>query len=161
MAAPAGNDFWKLRSKHGREMLFSSPTILWEACCEYFEQTSKRVWSEKHWVGKDANEVTKDTAVPFLISGLCIFLDIDRQTWKNYGTKEEYKDFFAITKKVNEIIYTQKFEGAAVGAFNPVIIARDLGLTERTDVTSKGDALPSIPVVTWTKPADDGDTASS
>lgn len=28
MGAPKGNQFWKLRSKHGRDKLFSSPEIL-------------------------------------------------------------------------------------------------------------------------------------
>ena len=37
MSSPACNQFWKQRSKHGRDMLFASPTLLWEAACEYFE----------------------------------------------------------------------------------------------------------------------------
>ena len=29
MAASKNNQFWKLRSKHGRDILFSSPELLW------------------------------------------------------------------------------------------------------------------------------------
>ena len=36
-AAHVGNQFWKARSKHGRDRLFASADLLWEACCEYFE----------------------------------------------------------------------------------------------------------------------------
>jgi hypothetical protein len=37
MGAPKGNEFWKMRSKHGRDALFASPELLWESACEYFE----------------------------------------------------------------------------------------------------------------------------
>ena len=37
MGAPKGNQFWKLRSKHGRDKLFTTPELLWQAACEYFE----------------------------------------------------------------------------------------------------------------------------
>jgi|WetSurMetagenome_2_1015567.scaffolds.fasta_scaffold07132_8 hypothetical protein len=42
MAAPEGNQFWKLRSKHGRDKLFATPELLLEAACEYFE------WCDTH-----------------------------------------------------------------------------------------------------------------
>ena len=131
MSAPEGNQFWKLRSKHGRDKIFTSPDILWEACMEYFEATSQRKWVRKDWVGKDANEVERETETPFTLTGLFVFLDIVKQTWANYREKEGFLDVIA---RVEQIMYTQKFEGASVGAFNANIIARDLGLKEQTDV---------------------------
>lgn len=142
MSAPVGNEFWKLRSQHGRDLIFSSPEILWEACKEYFEETAKRVWRKKDWVGKDGIEVNRDTSAPFTLSGMYIFLDISRATWDTY---RKNKDFIAVCKKVEEIIYTQKFEGAAVGAYNANIIARDLGLRDGTDVTTKGETVNKAP----------------
>lgn len=130
MAAPKGNQFWKLRSKHGRDKLFSSPQALWEACVEYFEATDARVWAKKDWVGKDAVEVERTTATPYTLSGLYVFLEIVPQTWKEYREREGFSE---ITTRVEQIMFTQKFEGAAVGAFNPSIIARDLGLRENVE----------------------------
>ncbi len=131
MSAPTGNQFWKQRSKHGRDLLFSSPTILWEACCEYFEATDTRKWVKKDWVGKDAMEVNRETETPYTLTGLYIFLDISAQTWKDYRNRQ---DFIEIITRVETIIYTQKLEGAAVGAFNANIIARDLGLKDVAQV---------------------------
>ncbi len=37
MAAPLGNQFWKLRSKHGRDKIFADPETMWEAACDYFQ----------------------------------------------------------------------------------------------------------------------------
>ena len=39
---PRGNQLWKLRSSHGRNLIFKNPDDLWDACCEYFE------WIDKH-----------------------------------------------------------------------------------------------------------------
>src|SRR5690606_112181 len=114
MAAPIGNQFWKLRSKHGRDLIFSSPEVLWEACVEYFEATDQRVWVKKDWVGKDALEVERKTTAPYTLSGLFVFLDIVPQTWKEYREREGFSE---ITTRVEQIMFTQKFEGAAVGAF--------------------------------------------
>lgn len=132
MAAPSGNQFWKLRATHGRELIFSSPTVLWEACCEYFEATDARKWIRKDWVGKDAIEVDRETDTPYTMSGLYVFLDIVPSTWTNYKSSEN-KDFLEIITRVEQIIFTQKFEGAAVGAYNANIISRDLGLIDKKE----------------------------
>nr|CBA74347.1 conserved hypothetical phage protein [Arsenophonus nasoniae] len=74
------------------------------------------------------------------IMGLCLFLDIDRTTWLAYKAKE---GFSIITTRTEEVIYDQKFSGAAADLLNANIIARDLGLKEQSqveDVTKyKGD----------------------
>ena len=52
MAAPTGNKFWMLRSKHGRDKLFSTPELLWEAACEYFQWCDENPWLSKKAVQK-------------------------------------------------------------------------------------------------------------
>ena len=59
------NQFWKQRTKHGRDKIFTDPQILWEAACEYFEATDSRKWVKKDWVGKDAMEVERETETPY------------------------------------------------------------------------------------------------
>lgn len=101
---------------------------------EYFEATDTRKWIKKDWVGKDALEVDRETETPYTWTGLYLFLDCSHTTWQDYEKREE---FIAITTRVRHIIYTQKLEGAAVGAFNAVIISRDLGLKDQQEVESK------------------------
>lgn len=129
--ANEGNQWWKLRAKHGRDKIFESPEVLWEACIEYFEATDKRVWRKKDWVGKDAIEVERESTPPYTLTGLFVFLDINRKTWDLYRNRE---DFIPVIDQVEQIMYTQKFEGAAVGAFNANIISRDLGLKDASEV---------------------------
>lgn len=138
MPAPKQNKFWLMRTKHGRDKLFSSPKILLESCMDYFEQTSNRVWEKTEYKGADIIEVKIPTSVPFTLSGLCLFLDIDENTWQRYRKEAQYKDFWAVVSQVDKIIYTQKFEGAVVGAFNANIIARDLGLSDKTETEYRG-----------------------
>lgn len=136
MAAPEGNKFWQKRSKHGRDKLFSTPELLWEAACEYFEYTDSRKWKKKDWVGKDAEQITRESDTPYNISSLCLYLDCSRQWWYNFK-EAKHEDFVYIITRIEEIIYSQKFEGASVGAFNANIIARDLGLKDSTETNLK------------------------
>ena len=135
MAAEKGNQWWKLRAKHGRDKIFSSPEMLWESCIEYFEATDKRKWHKTEF--KNEGGVLKEclipTETPYTLSGLRVFLGIDDNTWIRYRTDENYKDFWDIIKKVEDIMFTQKFEGATVGAFNASIIARDLSLVDKSE----------------------------
>lgn len=79
------------------------------------------------------------------IQGLCLFIGISRETWSQY--RKQNHDFSDIVADAEDIIRTQKFEGAAANLFNPNIIARDLGLAERqqTEATVQpGDTLSEL-----------------
>lgn len=142
MPASKNNQWWKLRAKHGRDKIFENPEMLWQSCVEYFEATDKRKWNKIEYKGNPLRKVSIPTDTPYTLSGLYIFLDIGQSTWSDYKNKEDYKDFSVVIKKVEDIIYTQKFEGATVGAFNPNIIARDLGLIEKKEVSVESELKP-------------------
>ncbi len=135
MAAPSGNQFWKLRSKHGRDILFATPELLWDACVEYFEATDARKWTKKDWVGKDAVEVDRETDTPYTITGLCLYLNCNRGYFSDFK-KTCSQDFSVIVSRVEDIIFTQQFEGASVGVYNGNIIARNLGLIEKSEISA-------------------------
>lgn len=131
MAAPKGNRFWEKRAKHGRDKIFTDPNILWESACEYFEWCEANPLLEHDFVGKDAIEVDKAKMRAFTWEGLELFLDID--SLRHYKTNPDYKDFFQVIARIEKVMYSQKFTGAAAGLLNPNIIARDLGLKEKTE----------------------------
>jgi hypothetical protein len=130
MGAPTGNQFWKARSSHGRSPKFESPEKLWEACQEYFEWVDNNPLQEMRGTQFQGQYVMQEFPKmrAMTISGLCIFLDIVRSTWDNYRKQD---DFLNIITRVEQIIETQKFQGAAADFLNPNIIARDLGLAEK------------------------------
>lgn len=136
MTAPKGNQFWKARAKHGRDKLFASAELLLESCHEYFEWVEANpLWEYKvtQYQGIPVSmEVPKMRAMT--IGGLCIFLDIDRSTWTDWKTD---KDFSAVVSQVEEVIRDQKLTGAAADLLNTNIIAREIGLSEKTESTHK------------------------
>lgn len=137
MAAPKGNQFWKARSSHGRAPIFPNHDALWEACAEYFEWVEENpLYEDKvtSFQGINTHEpVAKMRAMT--IGGLCIFLDIARPTWDDY---RKNKDFSAVCTRAEEIIRDQKFSGAAADLLNANIIARDLGLADKSELTGAG-----------------------
>lgn len=131
-----GNQFWKARAKHGRDRLFASAELLWEACCEYFEWVEANPLIEMRpfaYQGVVIQEpVPKMRAMT--IDGLCLFLDIEYETWRAW--RNEGNGFSAVVSRADKVIRDQKFAGAAADLLNANIIARDLGLAEKKQVES-------------------------
>ena len=125
-----GNKFWLARSSHGRNPIFSNPEQLRNACYEYFQWVEDNpLYEEK--IFHSQGMITKDTITKMramTIGGLRIFLGICEQTWVNYKNNP---DFLGVVKEVEEIIYNQKFTGAAADLLNSNIIARELGLADK------------------------------
>ena len=154
-AAPFGNQFWKLRSKHGRDKIFKTPELMWEAACEYFEWVDTHPLEKKEIksieygnASEDSNKATpKEVKTsqldrPYTISGVSLYFESNSEYLNQFKKgldvekNELDKDFSRVIRKIEEIIYTQKFEGATVGKFNANIIARDLGLKDKSEVAT-------------------------
>lgn len=145
MAAHKGNNYWEFRSKDGKEPKYT-PKLLWEKAVEYFQWVKDNPLFESVLVakgivvnkGKKNEETIYSTALPKMRAmtqkAFQIFADISHTTWDNYCDKQDY---VAITTRIGDIIYSQKFEGAAATLLNPNLIARELGLKEYTDNTNK------------------------
>lgn len=137
-----GNQFWKARSRHGVKPKFEEgpegARKLLEACEDYFE------WCEENplWEGKlvsfegcsSVEPVPKTRA--FTIGGLCLFIDIDGETWRNWRTTR--KDLSEVILFAEETIKQQKFAAAAAGLLNANIISRDLGLADKSEISGPG-----------------------
>ena len=158
MAAPKGNQFWKLRSSHGRDYLFKNPDDLWLAATEYFNWCDAHPWFKVEVLkgGDRAGEKVKvPNARPYTLSGLCVYLDASENYWHSFKKNVDLsKDFLLIVSRVEEIINTQQFEGASVGAFNANIIARKQGLAEKSEHTGKDGAPLSAPSMIIVQPGD-------
>ncbi len=128
-----GNQWWKLRAKHGRDKLFASPELLWEAAEGYFTHTDSRKWVKKDWVGKDADEVLRENETPYTLAGMCLYFNCSRHWWNEFKDAK-HTDFLEVITRIENIMFAQKFEGAAVGAFKENLIARELGLKDASDV---------------------------
>ena len=177
MVAPAGNKFWMLRSKHGRDKLFSTPELLWEAACEYFQWCDENPWLSNKAIqktvpvrrkkGKNVETVNEQqvqqevspTSRPYSLTGFCIYVGASSKWWSTFRSECRNKndeDFLEVIARVEETIETQQFEGACVGAFNANIIARKLGLADKQEVdhTNAGKEFKSFSFLPYTKEAE-------
>jgi hypothetical protein len=134
MPAPKGNRFWLARSSRGRNPIFADADELWAACCEYFDWVDDNPLSEAKLFAYQGEVKTGNLPKmrAMTLEGLCIFLDIARQSWDGYRERDGFAE---VTARVENAIRTQKFEGAAADLFNPTIIARALGLADRSEPT--------------------------
>lgn len=154
MAAPVGNKFWELRSKHGRDKLFATPELMWEAACEYFDwcQANPLIELEQSKIPRKPVKDDKGNPVfppnlielpkmrAFTLQGLCLYLDCNTVYFNKFeksleGKEDELsKGFSQIITRIRETIFNQKFTGAAAGFLKENIIARELGLADKKDI---------------------------
>ena len=144
----SGNRFWEARSSFGRSPLFSKPSELWDGAMQYFEwvdnnplQESKVFASMGDLMHTELNKMRAMT-----ISGLCLYLDISRQTFEDYRVKPAFID---ICGHIVEVIRMQKFTGAAAGMLNAAIIARELGLSDNVNKKISGPGGAPIGVANF------------
>lgn len=125
----------------GRPKLFTPQTLelAWQ---QYFAWCDDNPWMRNEAIksGENAGQLVKvPISRPYTESGFCAFHDLGinyiKQLWDavKEGENEENIAFSSVITRARAKCYAQKFEGAAVGAFNANIIARDLGLADRTE----------------------------
>lgn len=113
---------------------YDDPKQLWEAACRYFQWCKDNpIYSVRCMVAdKVVQEVKIPKPRPYTIHALCAYIGINRHTFQRYRNK--YPDLQHVIELIDDIMYTQKFEYAATEIFNPMIIARDLGLADKREL---------------------------
>jgi len=156
MSAPKGNQFWKLRSKHGRDKLFASAELLLESACEYFEWCDENPWVALKTSSSEKGTFTeeKPTQRPYSKKGWYVYIGCS-DAWLKEFKKTASEDFLLVINEIENIIDTNQWEGASVGAFNANIIARTLGLKERTDTTTDDMPVSTTLKVNIVRPQDE------
>ena len=140
MAATKGNQFWKARAKHGRDKIFSTPEIMLDAAFDYFKWVEDNPLTKAIIYQGEVSVNPEKLMRAMTIKGLCIYWGVNSFYLNdfvgnlNLESKID-KDFSQVINTIKEIIETQKFEGASAGLLNPNIIARDLGLTDKKELS--------------------------
>lgn len=156
--AMQGNSWWQMRSKHGKDRIFSDPKIMAEAANEYFDWCDKNPEKRAELVKYEGSAKEEEVSVKRLYtkSGLCIFLHVNtayfRQFKQDLRAKDPNsltaidRDYATVIHAIEDVIENQQVSGAASGFFNGNIISRLVGLIDKKDVTSNNETI-SAPVV--------------
>ena len=153
----------------GRPYKFT-PEEFEQAWEDYFSFCDNNPWYKNEAIksGPNAGEIIAiPVSRPYTEAGFCAFHGLGHkylpQLEQTLSSKEnpteEEKALSNVLTRARARCYAQKFEGAAVGAFNPVIIARDLGLRDKQDIdhTTKGEAINVINLGGGVKPPSDSE----
>ncbi len=140
-----GNQFWMNRAKHGRDKLFATPELLWQAACEYFRWIEENPLYETKVFQFQGVVVTKEVPImrAMTMAGLCFYLNCNETYFRQFKTNlpEGEIGFSSVITDIENVVYRQKFEGAAGNLLNANIISRDLGLADKKDISSNGETL--------------------
>jgi hypothetical protein len=122
-----------------------SPETLWSLFEEYVLHEKNNPMFKREYVGKDGDEKDTPLETPITFEGFECYL-ADRKVIQDLGDYSSDKDgrytiYATIITRIRKNCYVHNFKGAAVGLFNPSLIARKLGLTDKSEVVHKEQPL--------------------
>lgn len=133
-----GNQYWKHRSKHGRDRIIQDPETLANAADEYFQWCTDNPLYTIDYRGKDAQEVVFPHPRVFQKGEFARFCHLSE--WRLIEDLRAVSDDFSqVITRIEGIIRDQKYMNAVIGVFNSNIVARDLGLKDSTEQTINGN----------------------
>lgn len=155
-----GNQFWKLRSVHGREKIFGGDgSLLWEEACSYFDWCDRHPWERIELVKYQglADEAVVPLGRPYTMDGLTVFLGVSggyfRAAKANLKDKIEAKRatndehmLLEVIERIESTVRNQQIEGAYVGVFNSGLVARVNNIADNINQNNTGDAVLRVTV---------------
>lgn len=140
------NQFWRERLSQPARMY--EPHELAEKFAEYVSwNKTENVFLKAESIksGEFTGQLVHTPTIPPLTAvGFCNYCGMLQSTYIGYKKDVRYMQ---VCESIDQAIYQNKFDGAATGMFNHAIIARDLGLADKKDITSNGQALTNSPPV--------------
>ena len=135
-----GNEYYKYRKKHGRDRIIQDHIELMELADAYFKKCLENPCIVKTTDPRGETIIEK----PKVFQKDELAMECGVSQWRTINDlKEVSKDFMQVVTYIEKTIKTQKMQWGYVGVFNSNIVARDLGLKDRTDVTTQGEKIQS------------------
>ncbi|MDL2215166.1 DNA-packaging protein [Dysgonomonas sp. OttesenSCG-928-M03] len=119
-----------------------TPEKLWEKALEYIKWAEDNPLKEEK-VFSSGKRLSVNKIRAMTLTGFCVFAHISKDVFETYAQSEGYA---GVVARIKDVIYMQKFEGAAAGLLETSFVARELGLRDQTDITTNGKSI-SIEVV--------------
>ena len=138
-----------IKRGRGKPKIIKSPDELLNFFNEYKKYNIANPIHETIFVGKDAIERIKKHYKPLTWQGFEVFLfhqgiaDNSNQSGyidlKKYRTNfnNAYTEYVPILRVIGLEMFDQKYSGAAVGIYNANIIAKELGLADKSEITTQ------------------------
>lgn len=127
--------FWKKAQPGGiTPKVYETPEALWQAACEAFDWLTNHPLKEEqlfHYKGAIKSSYARKMR-PFTWQAVALLMGLHFKGLKGYWERPEFVETMEF---IEDVIRTQKFEGAASGFLNASLIARDLGLADKSELS--------------------------
>lgn len=124
-----------------KQKYIETPEKLWELFLAYVEHEADNPMYKVEYVGKEGQRVNTPLETPITFEGFECYLwdkgiigDLGDYS-KNDGGR--YESYAPIITRIRQNCFVHNFKGASVGLFNANIIAKKLGLIEKSQVDMK------------------------
>lgn len=130
-----GNAIWRNNPLFlgQQERIWETPDDMLADAKRYFAWIEANPLQEQQFVGKDGRREIVKKLRAMTLRGFYAFIGISSETWE--GRYRARPEFAKAISAIENAIWSQKFEGAAAGLLNASIITRELGLSERTEIS--------------------------
>lgn len=120
-----------------KDKYIETPERLWQLFEEYVKYEANNPMHRVDYVGRDGNKELTPLPVPITFEGFECYL-ADKMIINDLGDyssnkDQAYTEYSTIITRIRKNCFVQNFKGASVGLFNANIIAKKLGLIEKTE----------------------------
>ena len=124
-----------------KKKYIETPDVLWMLFKEYVLFEFSNPMYKIEYVGKDGRIERTPLETPITFEGFECYL-ADRDIINDLGDYASnkggaYESYSTIITRIQKNCFVHNFKGASVGLFNPNIIAKKLGLVEKTQTDLK------------------------
>lgn len=134
--------YWEWRKNTGKPKNLKSPEQLWQVACDYFQMVDEMPAEKQDFIrgGDKAGDIVRlENIQPYTWRGFNDYLREKGLLAKleDYKTNKDgrYTEYAEVIASIGDVMFDQKFRGAAVGAFKENIISMELGLSAKTENT--------------------------
>lgn len=125
----------------GGTVISSTPKQLWEELVKYCKWCDATPIKEQKTMlsGKtQGQKVEIEYKRPYTVEGFCLHAGITKRWIADIeGMHGKDSEWYMVVSKIMSVIYTQNLEGAIVGMFNPIVVAKLLNLDKPQEEDSK------------------------
>jgi hypothetical protein len=124
-----------------KKKYIETPEKLWDLFKEYVQHEKDNPMYRIDYVGKDGDKVNTKLDTPITFEGFeCWLADQDViEHLSDYSANKNgvYDAYSTIITRIRQNCFVQNFKGASVGLFNANLIAKKIGLVEKTETNLK------------------------
>jgi len=146
------------RPTAGRPNIYTPEELVTEVN-KYFKWCNDNPVIKQDFVKSGQNagkKVSIEIDTPYTLEGLCIFLKVSTQYLRdlkaaikhntNEKLKEEFSKYSLVLKYIYNRVSAQRLQGGMTGLYNPLIVSRLEGLSDKQEVKQETNANISVNV---------------